>query len=133
MVAIDRDRKPGRFILTGSANGPRPAEPTDHTDHVTLLARAVLPEVLPPWHTNRLSRLIKTPKLHLGDTGLSCALLGLDANALAADRPIQLIVRSLSVSMLSLIWLALSTRMMSGFGSSATLLKITMLLAGLGR
>ena len=56
-------------------------------DYVTLLARIFLLEELPPWHTNRLSRLIKTPKLHLGDTGLAYALLGVDADALAADRP----------------------------------------------
>lgn len=57
-------------------------------DYVTLLARVFLLEELPPWHTNRLSRLIKTPKLHLGDTGLACALLGVDAATLAADRPL---------------------------------------------
>jgi hypothetical protein len=33
-----------------------------------------------------VSRLVKTPKLHLGDTGLACALLGIDARALHADR-----------------------------------------------
>lgn len=55
-------------------------------DYVTLLERVFLIDILPPWHSNRLSRLIKTPKLHLGDTGLACALLGLDAAALAADR-----------------------------------------------
>jgi len=55
-------------------------------DYVTLLARVFLLEELPPWHNNRLSRLIKTPKLHLGDTGLACALLGADAEALWADR-----------------------------------------------
>lgn len=55
-------------------------------DYVTLLARVFLLEELPPWHNNRLSRLIKTPKLHLGDTGLACALLGIDAAALWADR-----------------------------------------------
>jgi predicted AAA+ superfamily ATPase len=33
-----------------------------------------------------LKRLIKTPKLHVGDTGLACALLGLDTASLAADR-----------------------------------------------
>lgn len=57
-------------------------------DYVTLLARVFLLEELPPWHSNRLSRLIKTPKLHLCDTGLACALLGIDAFALAADRPL---------------------------------------------
>jgi predicted AAA+ superfamily ATPase len=55
-------------------------------DYVTLLERVFLLEILPPWHSNRLSRLIKTPKLHVGDTGLACALLGVDAADLAADR-----------------------------------------------
>jgi len=55
-------------------------------DYVTLLARVFLLEELPPWHNNRLSRLVKTPKLHLGDTGLACALLGVDAAALWANR-----------------------------------------------
>jgi predicted AAA+ superfamily ATPase len=55
-------------------------------DYVTLLERIFLVEELPPWHGNRLSRLVKTPKVHLGDSGLACALLGLDAEALNADR-----------------------------------------------
>jgi predicted AAA+ superfamily ATPase len=29
-----------------------------------------------------------TPKVHVGDTGLACALLGVDGAALAADRPL---------------------------------------------
>lgn len=57
-------------------------------DYVTLLERVFLLETLPPWHSNRLSRLVKTPKLHLGDSGLACALLGVDAASLAADRPL---------------------------------------------
>lgn len=57
-------------------------------DYVTLLARVFLLEELPPWHSNRLSRLIKTPKLHLGDTGLVCALLGVSADELWMDRPL---------------------------------------------
>ena len=63
------------------------SRPTIH-DYVTLLERVFLVEKLPPWHSNRLSRLVKTPKLHVGDTGLACALLGLDSSALAADRPL---------------------------------------------
>jgi predicted AAA+ superfamily ATPase len=55
-------------------------------DYVTLLERIFLLEQLPPWYSNRLSRLIKTPKLHLGDTGLAASLLGVDAAALANDR-----------------------------------------------
>jgi len=42
--------------------------------------------VLPPWHSNRLKRLVKTPKLHLGDTGLAGVLLGLDAPQLIENR-----------------------------------------------
>ena len=57
-------------------------------DYVTLLERVFLLETLAPWHGNRLSRLVKTPKLHLGDTGLACALLGVDAGALAQNRPL---------------------------------------------
>ncbi|RPI45126.1 MAG: ATP-binding protein [Betaproteobacteria bacterium] len=61
------------------------SRPTIH-DYVTLLERVFLLERLPPWHSNRLSRLVKTPKLHVGDTGVACALLGTDAGALAANR-----------------------------------------------
>ncbi len=55
-------------------------------DYVTLLERLFLLERLPAWHSNRLKRLIKRPKLHLTDTGLAAALLGADAKALMADR-----------------------------------------------
>ena len=54
--------------------------------YVKLLEQVFLLERLPPWHHNRLSRLIKTPKLHIGDTGLACALLGIDTAGLATDR-----------------------------------------------
>jgi predicted AAA+ superfamily ATPase len=55
-------------------------------DYVVLLERIFLLEHLPPWHSNRLSRLIKTPKLHLADTGLASALLGVDSEFLVKDR-----------------------------------------------
>lgn len=55
-------------------------------DYVTLLERVFLLEHLPPWHSNRLSRLIKSPKLHIGDTGVAAAVLGLDASDLLKDR-----------------------------------------------
>lgn len=55
-------------------------------DYVTLLERVFLIEQLPPWHSNRLSRLVKTPKLHLCDTGLAAALLRADAAGLWRDR-----------------------------------------------
>jgi len=51
--------------------------------HILAIRRTTtfLLEELPPWHSNGLSRLIKTPNLHVGDTGLACALLGLDGAA----------------------------------------------------
>ncbi len=55
-------------------------------NYVTLLERLFLLEQIPPWHSNRLSRLVKTPKLHMGDTGLASALLGVDEDALRGDR-----------------------------------------------
>lgn len=55
-------------------------------NYLTVLAQLFMVDELPPWHSNRLSRLIKTPKLHIGDTGLAAALLNLDADALWEDR-----------------------------------------------
>lgn len=55
-------------------------------DYVTILERLFLLERLPAWHSNRLKRQVKGPKLHLSDTGLAAALLGADAGALTADR-----------------------------------------------
>ena len=55
-------------------------------DYVTLLERLFLLERLPAWHSNRGKRLVRSPKLHLIDTGLAAALLGTDAKALTADR-----------------------------------------------
>lgn len=57
-------------------------------DYVSLLERLFILEELPPWHSNRLSRLVKTPKLHLADTGLACSLLGLTAQGLWEDRTV---------------------------------------------
>jgi hypothetical protein len=55
-------------------------------EYVTLLERQFLVDELPAWHTNRISRLVKGAKVHLADTGLGCALLGLNADALWKDR-----------------------------------------------
>ena len=53
--------------------------------YLALLAKMFLLERVPAWHSNRKKRLIKTPKLHLGDTGVACALLNLSPAALASD------------------------------------------------
>jgi predicted AAA+ superfamily ATPase len=76
--------------LINVADLAAPFELTRQTihEHVTLLERVFLVERLPSWHTNQMSRLVKRPKLHVGDTGLACALLGLDAARLDSDRAV---------------------------------------------
>ena len=51
--------------------------------HLDLLETLFLVTRLPPWHSNRLSRVIKTPKAYVTDTGLLCYLLGVDERRLA--------------------------------------------------
>lgn len=75
-----------RLLNVSDLSGPFSVSRPTIRDYVTLLERLFLLEELPPWHSNRLSRLVKTPKLHVGDTGLASALLGIDAHALDADR-----------------------------------------------
>lgn len=55
-------------------------------DYLTLLRQVFLVEELPAWHANRLKRLVKAPKVHVTDSGLACALLGIDADDLREDR-----------------------------------------------
>lgn len=57
-------------------------------DYITLFEQMFFLEKLPPWHSGRFRRLIKTPKLHLCDTGLACTLLGVSAISLKKDRPL---------------------------------------------
>lgn len=77
-----------RLINIADLAGPFQLSRQTIHDYVTVLERVFLLERLPPWHSNRLSRLVKTPKLHMGDTGLACALLGLDAKSLHANREV---------------------------------------------
>lgn len=55
-------------------------------EYLALLEQIFLIEQLQPWHSNRLSRLIKTPKMHLADTGLACSLLGMNSKSLWQDK-----------------------------------------------
>lgn len=54
--------------------------------YVSILERLFLIRTLPPWSNNRLSRLIKTPKLHFLDTGLLATLREDAADALRDNR-----------------------------------------------
>ena len=85
LLAVAASQTARLFSLADLAAPFQLSRPTIR-NYVTLLEQVFLLEQLPPWHSNRLSRLVKTPKLHLCDTGLACALLGANATDLAADR-----------------------------------------------
>ncbi|HIG75244.1 MAG TPA: ATP-binding protein [Bacteroidetes bacterium] len=75
-----------RLLNVADLSGPFQLSRPTVRDYVTLLSRVFLLDELPPWHSNRLKRLVKTAKLHAGDTGVACALLGVGADDLWADR-----------------------------------------------
>ena len=77
-----------RLLNVSSLASPFQVTRPTINDYVALLERIFLLERLAPWHSNRSSRLVKTPKLHIGDTGVACSLLGLDPPALARDGPL---------------------------------------------
>ncbi|MCF6264621.1 MAG: ATP-binding protein [Xanthomonadales bacterium] len=54
--------------------------------YFSLLQNVFLLDVLPAWHGNRGKRLIKTPKVHMVDTGLAAALLGANEKSLSGNR-----------------------------------------------
>ena len=53
---------------------------------LVLLERMFLLRRVRPWHSNRLNRLVRTPKLHFLDSGLLAALLRTGAPDIARDR-----------------------------------------------
>lgn len=77
-----------RLLSISDLAAPFQRAKTTIRDYTTLLERIFLLEELPPWHNNRLSRLVKTPKVHMGDAGLACALLGMEPAALWKDKPL---------------------------------------------
>jgi len=50
--------------------------------YLSLLEHLFLVEKLPAWHTNEYKRLIKTPKIHMVDTGMICAVRGISSQRL---------------------------------------------------
>mgnify|MGYP001323925192 CR=1 FL=1 len=50
--------------------------------YMALLEQLFLVEQLPAWHSNEYKRLVKTPKLHSVDTGMMCAVRGLNRERL---------------------------------------------------
>lgn len=54
--------------------------------YLLILERLFLVRRLPAWHRNAAKRLVKTPKIHLIDSGLTATLSGLDAKDWNAKR-----------------------------------------------
>jgi len=61
---------------------------TTLTRYLALLETVFLVHRLPAWSRNLGQRLVKSPKVHLVDTGLACHLLGADTRRLSEDRPL---------------------------------------------
>ena len=75
----------GLFVSTELSAPFELSRPTIR-EYIAVLQALFLLELLPPWHSNRLTRMIKTPKLHMVDTGLASALLATDLEGLRNDR-----------------------------------------------
>ena len=86
----------GRYLLAYAINSAGVAE--DRTIYTAagidrrtavayeaLLGDLMVAASLPAWTTNRLKRLIRSPKRHLVDTGLWAAAMGVDATAVILD------------------------------------------------
>ena len=48
------------------------------TEWLSILHTSYICFLLPPWYENRGKRLVKSPKVYFFDTGLACALAGID-------------------------------------------------------
>lgn len=61
-----------------------PRQTTDR--YINILRHIFLVEELKPWFSNRNKRLVKTPKVHLLDTGIACRAIDVTAEGLADNR-----------------------------------------------
>jgi len=54
-------------------------------NHLRSLEQLFMVVRLPAWHANLGHRVVRTPKLHIADSGLLCSLIGADAERLTND------------------------------------------------
>lgn len=78
--------------------------------YLALLETVFLTRRLPAWSTNLGQRLIKSPKLHVVDSGLSSHLLGHDASRLAQPHALGSLLESFVVGELEKLATASRTR-----------------------
>ena len=55
-------------------------------NHLAALERLFLVRLLPGWHASPERRLVKAPKVHLADSGVTASLMGLTANDWLGER-----------------------------------------------
>ena len=67
-------------------SGPLGLSRNSVNEYIAVLQNLFMLTHLPAWSTHRIKRTVKTPKLHMIDTGLACALLKLDQETLWNDR-----------------------------------------------
>lgn len=53
--------------------------------YFSLLQQLFLIEILPAWHSNATKRLVKTPKMHVTDTGIICAARGISTEQIRTN------------------------------------------------
>ena len=71
------------YSALGAALGLSHLTARKYTD---LLTQLFLVRLVPPWHSNEISRITKSSKVHFLDSGLMAALRGLTAARLKTDR-----------------------------------------------
>lgn len=76
----------GQLVNYSSLGAPLSFNHVTTQKYVGLFEQLFLVRALPPWFSNELSRLIKTPKLTFLDSGLLASLRGLTPEKIAADR-----------------------------------------------
>ena len=76
----------GQLVNLNALSSPLElSRPTLHR-YATVLERLFLIATIRPWHTNRMSRLIKTPKQHFLDSGLLAYLRDAEGSGQGRDR-----------------------------------------------
>ena len=76
----------GQLVNYSGIGGPIGMNHVTTRRYMGILENVFLVRTLPPWYTNALKRVTKSPKLHFLDAGLLAALRGLTPQRLRRDR-----------------------------------------------
>ncbi len=76
----------GQLVNFSGIGGPIGMNHVTTRKYLGVFEKLFVVRILPPWHTNKLKRLAKSPKLHFLDAGLLSALRGLSPERLRRDR-----------------------------------------------